>query len=108
MRCAEQCFAPFRHSGHFEGARDCVSPQQRRSLGSLCSTAISRRKVILMRKIALFPAALTALVLYCRKWTGVRTYPISALAGSTVHASAMTSAKGRPTSHYDDYSLVFY
>jgi hypothetical protein len=48
-----------------------------------------------MRKIALFPAALTALVLITvGTWTGVRTYPISALAGSTVHASAMTSAKG--------------
>ena len=62
-----------------------------------------------MRKIALFAAALTALVLISvGTWTGVRRYPISALAGSTVHALAMTGAKGRPSSHYDDYSLVFY
>jgi hypothetical protein len=62
-----------------------------------------------MRKITLFAAALTALVLISvGTWTGVRTLPTSALAGSTVHASAMTGAKGRPTSHYDDYSLVFY
>jgi hypothetical protein len=47
-----------------------------------------------MRKIALFAAALTALVLITvGTWTGVRTYPISALAGSTVHASGMTGAK---------------
>ena len=62
-----------------------------------------------MRKIALFAAALAALVLISvGTWTGVRTLPVSAIAGSTVHASAMTGTKGRPTSHYDDYSLVFY
>ena len=58
---------------------------------------ISRRKVILMRKIALFAAALTALVLITvGTWTGVRTYPISVLAGSTVHASAMTGPSRKP------------
>jgi hypothetical protein len=34
--------------------------------------------------------------------------PTTALAGSTIDPFAMmTGAKGLPTSHYDDYSLVF-
>jgi hypothetical protein len=64
-----------------------------------------------MRKITLFAAALAALVLISvGTWIGVRTLtPTGALAGSSDKPSAMmTGAKGPPTSHYDDYSLVVY
>ena len=65
-------------------------------------------------KAKLFASALSiaaaALVLIgVGTWIGVGTLaPDSALAGSTVDPLAMmTAAKGLPTSHYDDYSLVF-
>jgi hypothetical protein len=63
-----------------------------------------------MRNIGLLVAAGAALVLIgIATWVGVRTFsPTSALAGSTVIPSAMIGAKGLPTSHYDDYSLVNY
>jgi hypothetical protein len=63
-----------------------------------------------MRKITitLLAAAVAVLVLTgVGTWTNVRTStPINAFVGP--HPSAMTGAKGRPTLHYDDYSLVFY
>ena len=63
-----------------------------------------------MRKIILFAAGFAAgVVILIGTWIGVGTVaPTSALAGSTVDPLAMmTGAKGLPTSHYDDYSLVF-
>jgi hypothetical protein len=56
-------------------------------------------------------AAIAALVaIGVGTWIGVRTLtPIGALAGSTVSPPVMmTGAKGPPTSHYDDYSIVVY
>jgi hypothetical protein len=64
-----------------------------------------------MRKVTLLAAAIAAVVLIgIETWMGVRTLtPTSAIAGSTAHPSTMmTGAKGPLTSHYDDYSLVFY
>jgi hypothetical protein len=64
-----------------------------------------------MRKIALFAGAVAVLVLIgIGTWIGVRTLtPTGALAGSRDKPSMMmTGAKGRPTSHYDDYSIVVY
>ena len=62
-----------------------------------------------MRKITLFAAGVAVgVVIGIGTWIGVGTIaPTSALAGSTVDPLAMTGAKGLPTSHYDDYSLVF-
>ena len=63
-----------------------------------------------MRKIILFTVGFAAgVVMVIGTWIGLGTIaPTSALAGSTVDPLAMmTSAKGLPTSHYDDYSLVF-
>jgi ABC-type uncharacterized transport system permease subunit len=64
-----------------------------------------------MRKITLFAAAVAVLVLIgIATWFSVITStPTGAIAGSTVNPSVMmTGAKGPPTSHYDDYSLVVY
>jgi hypothetical protein len=69
------------------------------------------QREIHMRKTSLFAAAVGALVLIgIGTWIGVRTLtPTDALAGSSDKPSAMmTGAKGPPTSHYDDYSLVVY
>ena len=64
-----------------------------------------------MRKIILFAAGFAAgVVLLIGAWIGVGTIPpTSALAGSTaVDPLAMTTGvKDLPTSHYDDYSVVF-
>ena len=63
-----------------------------------------------MRKIVLFAAGVaTGLVIAVGTWIGVGTITTTrALAGSTIDPLAMmTGAKGLPTSHYDDYSLVF-
>jgi hypothetical protein len=63
-----------------------------------------------MRKITLFVAGVAlGIVISIGTWIGVGTLtPTSALAGSSVDPLAMTTgAKGLPTSHYDDYSLVF-
>jgi hypothetical protein len=64
-----------------------------------------------MRKIILFAAGFAAgVVILILTWIGVGTVPpTSALAGSTtVDPLAMTTGvKDLPTSHYDDYSLVF-
>jgi hypothetical protein len=68
------------------------------------------QEAIHMRNIGLLVAAVAALVLIgIGTWASVRTFtPTSALAGSTVVPSMMIGAKGPPTSHYDDYSLVNY
>jgi hypothetical protein len=64
-----------------------------------------------MRKIILFVAGVAAgVVLLIGAWIGVGTIPpATALAGSTaVDPLAMTTGmKDLPTSHYDDYSVVF-
>ena len=63
-----------------------------------------------MRKIVLFGAGFAAgVVLLIGTWIGVGTMTTtSALAASTLDPFAMMmSAKDLPTSHYDDYSLVF-
>jgi hypothetical protein len=79
----------------------------------LCShsLALECRGGIHMRKIILFAAGFAAgVVLLIATWIGVGTVPpTSALAGSTaVDPFAMTTGvKDLPTSHYDDYSVVF-
>jgi hypothetical protein len=63
-----------------------------------------------MRKITLFVAGVAlGGVISIGTWIAVGTLtPTSALAGSSVDPLAMmTSAKDLPTSHYDDYSVVF-
>jgi len=63
-----------------------------------------------MRKIVVFAAGVaTGVVIAVGTWIGVGTITTtSAFAGSTIDPLAMmTGAKGLPTSHYDDYSLVF-
>ncbi len=62
-----------------------------------------------MRKISVFAAAVAVLILIgVGTWIGVGTSSsTSALAASTVDPFAMTDAKDLPTSHYDDYSVVF-
>jgi hypothetical protein len=63
-----------------------------------------------MRKISFFVGVVAVLVLIgVGTWLGAGTWTsTSALAGSAVDPSALTmGAKGLPTSHYDDYSLVF-
>jgi hypothetical protein len=63
-----------------------------------------------MRKITLLVAGVAlGVVISVGTWIAVGTLaPTSALADSTVDPSAMmTNAKGLPTSHYDDYSVVF-
>ena len=63
-----------------------------------------------MRKIILFAAGVaTGVVISIGTWIGVGAIaPTSALAGSAVDPFAMmTTAKDLPTSHYDDYSVVF-
>ncbi len=63
-----------------------------------------------MRKIILFAAGVaTGVVISIGTWIGVGAIaPTTALADSMVDPSAMMAgAKDLPTSHYDDYSLVF-
>jgi hypothetical protein len=63
-----------------------------------------------MRKINFFTGVVTVLVLIgAGTWIGVGTgTSTSALADSAVDTLAMMmGAKGLPTSHYVDYSLVF-
>jgi hypothetical protein len=64
-----------------------------------------------MRKTILSAAGVaTGVVIGIGTWIGVGTIiaPTSALAASTIDPLAMmTGAKGLPTSHYDDYSLLF-
>ena len=63
-----------------------------------------------MRKIALFAAAVGALVLIgIETWVSVGTLTPGALAGSADNRPVMmTGAKRPPTSLYDDYSIVVY
>ncbi len=64
-----------------------------------------------MRKIILFAAGVaTGVVLSIGTWIGVGAIaPTAALAESpTIDPSAMMAgAKDLPTSHYDDYSVIF-
>jgi hypothetical protein len=63
-----------------------------------------------MGKISFFAGVVAALVLVgVGTWTGVgKGTSTSALAGSAVDPSAMTtSAADLRSSHYDDYSVVF-
>ncbi len=63
-----------------------------------------------MRKISFFAGVVAVLVLIAvGTWIGIGTWSsTSAFAGSTVDPSAMmASAMDLPTSHYDDYSVVF-
>jgi hypothetical protein len=63
-----------------------------------------------MRKISVVAVGVAVLFLFSvGTWIGVETgTPTRALAASTIDPSAMmTSAKDLPTSHYDDYSVVF-
>ena len=65
-----------------------------------------------MRKITLFVAGvIVGVMISVGTWIVVGTMtmtPTNALVGSTVDPFAMmTGAKDLPTSHYDDYSLVF-
>ena len=63
-----------------------------------------------MRKISFCVAGVAVLILIgVGTWIAVGTGTSTpALAGSTIDPLAMmTSAKGLPTSHYDDYSVVF-
>jgi hypothetical protein len=62
-----------------------------------------------MRKITLFVAGvIVGFMISFGTWIGVGTMTTtSALAASTLDPFAMMSAKDLPTSHYDDYSLVF-
>jgi hypothetical protein len=62
-----------------------------------------------MRKISFFGGVAVGFVIGVGTWIGVATWTsASALADSTINPLAMmTSAKDLPTSHYDDYSVVF-
>jgi hypothetical protein len=63
-----------------------------------------------MRQIILFVAGVaTGVVISIGTWIGVGAIaPTSALAGSAVDPfTMMTGMKDLPTSHYDDYSVVF-
>ena len=62
-----------------------------------------------MRKISFFAGVVAVLVLVgVGTWIGVgKGTSTSALAGSAVNPSAMTSATDLRTAHYDDYSVVF-
>jgi len=63
-----------------------------------------------MRKISVCAAGAAVLILIgVGTWIGVGTGTSTpALAASTIDPSAMmTTATGLPTSHYDDYSVVF-
>jgi hypothetical protein len=63
-----------------------------------------------MRKVILFVAGVvTGIMISVGTWSVLGTMaPTTALAGSTIDPFAMmTGANGLPTSHYDDYSLVF-
>jgi len=61
-----------------------------------------------MRKFS-FLAVAVLILIGVGTWIGVGTgTPTTALAASTVDPFAMmTNAKDLPTSHYDDYSVVF-
>jgi hypothetical protein len=64
-----------------------------------------------MRKIILFVAGVaTGVVISIGTWIGVGAIaPTTALAGSMAvdPLAMMTGMKDLPTSHYDDYSVVF-
>jgi hypothetical protein len=63
-----------------------------------------------MRKISFFGGVAALLLISVGAWFGVETQTSTrALAvGSAIDPIAMmTSAKALPTSHYDDYSVVF-
>jgi hypothetical protein len=63
-----------------------------------------------MRKIILFVVGVaTGVVISIGTWIGVGAIaPTTALADSTMDPLAMTAGmKDLPTSHYDDYSVVF-
>jgi hypothetical protein len=59
-----------------------------------------------MRKIALFAVVFGVfIVIGIGAWLSVRTITPGALAGSTFNR-LITTAKGSPISHYDDYLLA--
>jgi hypothetical protein len=63
-----------------------------------------------MRKITLFVAGvIVGVMISVGTWIGVGSMTTtSALASSTIDPFAMmTGAKDLPSSHYDDYSMVF-
>ena len=62
-----------------------------------------------MRKISFFAGVAVGFVIGVGTWIGIGTWTsTSALADSTLYPLAMmTSVKDLPTSHYDDYSVVF-
>ena len=62
-----------------------------------------------MPKISIFAGVAALFLIGVGIWIGVGTWTsTSAIAGSTVDPYAMmTSAKNLPTSHYNDYSVVF-
>jgi hypothetical protein len=62
-----------------------------------------------MRKIILFAAGVaTGVVISIGTWIGVGAIaPTSALAAAVDPLAMMTGMKDLPTSHYDDYSVVF-
>jgi len=61
-----------------------------------------------MRKISFFAGVAVLILIGVGTWIGVGTGTPTALAASTVDPFAMmTNAKDLPTSHYDDYSVVF-
>jgi hypothetical protein len=62
-----------------------------------------------MRKISFTAVAAIIILIGVGAWVGASTVPTTpALAASTsIDPSGLTNAKDLPTSHYDDYSLVF-
>ena len=62
-----------------------------------------------MRKISILAGVAVLFLIGVGTWIGVGTgTSTSALAASTIDPFAMmVSAKDLPTSHYDDYSVVF-
>ena len=64
-----------------------------------------------MRKISFFAGVAALLLIGVGTWIGIGTWTSASArveVGSPVDPLAMmTGAKGLPTSHYDDYSVVF-
>ena len=61
-----------------------------------------------MRKISLFTAAITLILVGIGAWTIFATAPVAALAQPGIDPlQMMTNATNLPTAHYVDYSVVF-
>jgi hypothetical protein len=58
-----------------------------------------------MRKISFFAVAALLVLIGVGVWTVPTTRTLAG--GMGIDPSGMTSAKDLPTSHYDDYSVVF-